>query len=448
MKIPIEHKDRYFFHFTHLENLESIVQNGLLSTNRKDILGIKHTNIASETIQHRRSVMDVSCPPNGKVHDYVPFYFTTINPMLLGLLNRKNIDQPLIVYLAVPITKLMEDNVVFTDASANTKEPPNFFNNPCDLDKLDWKAIDTKGWGCSDDDERHRRMSEVLVYDTVPIQWIEAIIVYNDIAKNEAVKIFNESKIPQPNICYAPFSGRYFYFTKFRMEGRKKETLVTGPYFLKHYFIDMVQKIIEQREERNDDNVLFTDIEDALAKIEDDFCIIDEMKDIYDLETDNEVHDDNVGMHTLKVVENLKKSKYYKIFSEEDRNIIELSAYLHDIGKGPKSKWQNGKQEAYPDHPADAIPKLKRILKKDFEKLSEYEIKKICLLVVYHDLIGDILERGRSKSELFDLDIDEKELNMLVAISLADAYAIKNRWGLNIESQLPSFIKETKKVIS
>jgi len=99
MSIPSEHRSRYVYHMTHLENLESILQNELLSTNEKTRLGIKHKNIANHGIQNRRAAMNVTCGPRGTVHDYVPFYFCPREPMLLRLLNSKNLDQQLIIYL-------------------------------------------------------------------------------------------------------------------------------------------------------------------------------------------------------------------------------------------------------------------------------------------------------------------------------------------------------------
>lgn len=92
MSIPSEHRSRYVYHMTHLENLESILQNGLLSTNEKTRLGIKHRNIANQSIQNRRTAMSVPCGPQGTIHDYIPFYFSPREPMLLRLLNSKNVD--------------------------------------------------------------------------------------------------------------------------------------------------------------------------------------------------------------------------------------------------------------------------------------------------------------------------------------------------------------------
>ena len=113
MAISDKYKGKYVFHFTDLRNLDSIVKNSLLSTNEKKRLGINHHNIANQTIQASRDEMDVTVGPGGKVHDYVPFYFSSINPMLLSLLNHKNCDQNLIIYLCINIERLDKDDAVF-----------------------------------------------------------------------------------------------------------------------------------------------------------------------------------------------------------------------------------------------------------------------------------------------------------------------------------------------
>ena len=138
MAIKQEYSWRYVFHFTSIHNLDSIIKNGLLCTNQKEGQGIRHKNIANITIQNRRSKMKVTCGKGGVVHDYVPFYFTSKNPMLLGVLNKKNTDQPFIIYLCIKIERLEKEDAVFTDASANTDIPPQFYSDTMCLDKLDW----------------------------------------------------------------------------------------------------------------------------------------------------------------------------------------------------------------------------------------------------------------------------------------------------------------------
>lgn len=444
MEIPKEYRGKYFYHFTHIDNIESIVNNGILSTNEKKNNGIEHENLANENIQERRSRKDVPCKPYGKIHDYVPFYFTAPNPMLISVLNRKNIDQPLVVYIAIPIEKLLEDNVMFTDRAANTELLPNFYKDPINLKELKWDLIDNTKWTEKNKEDLNSRMAEVLVYKKVPIDWIESYIVYNDICKDKIKEIYKENGLEEPKISYGyfGFNERNFYFTKFFIKEKKYETLVTGPVFLKNSYKYAIEKIINKRQEIESDRAVFLDIDDALVKIEKDFCVINELEGIYQLETRNCEHNNNVSDHTIQVVNNLENNKYYNQLCEHDKAIVKLAAYLHDIGKGPKSKWKDGIQPAYADHPADSIPMIKRILIEDFKEISNDEIKKICLLVFYHDLIGDIIKKGRSKEELLNLEVDENELNMLIALTIADVSAINSWWTYELEAALPQFKEE------
>jgi hypothetical protein len=442
MSIPQEHAGRFFYHFTHIENLDSILKNGLICTNKKNAKNILHKNVASEGIQNRRSTMTVTCGPGGNVHDYVPFYFTTTNPMLLGLTNSKNIDQPFLIFFAIPIEKLMEDNVIFTDASANTLETPNFYSEADDLSKLNWTAIDYKKWSSPTDEHRHQRMAEVLIYDSLPIDWVSNIIVWNQAFMDETKKIFELNNIVPPVIQFQPHNRKFFYFLKFGIIGRERETLVTGPIYLENLFKTVQKNIIEKRE--NQDSFRNENIKEMLTDITKNFTAISELQGIYNLETLNDVHSGNVDSHTLEVVNNLENVQFFTELTESDQNIVVLCAYLHDIGKGPKSKWPSGKQPAYPDHPADSLKMLERILSEDIKDLTLEQIRTICLLVGYHDLLGDIVGRGRSITELLKMVKTENELNMLIALSLADIKAIRRDWYYNLSKEIPNIVKEFK----
>lgn len=442
MDIPSKYKGRSFYHFTHVDNIESIVENGILCTNEKNKRGIGHINIANENIQNRRSEMNVTCEPYGKVHDYVPFYFTARNPMLLGILKRKNIDQPLVVYIAISIEKLLEKDVIFTDKSANTAIPPNFYQNPDELDNLSWNLIDNKKWKEENNDDLHSRMAEVLVHKRVPIEWIESYVVFNEICKDKIEEIYEKAGLKKPKISYEPYGGKYFYFTKLGMQGREKETLIAGPRYMNKMYKEVTKEIINKRENNMIKDGAFENIEDAILKIKENFCVIDELEGIYNLETSNKEHNKNVSNHTLQVVDNLEENEYYNELNKKDKAIVKLAAYLHDIGKGPKSKWKDGIQPTYDDHPADSMLMIMRILTEEFNTISEYEIQKICFLVFYHDLIGDIINKGRSKEELLNLEVDENELNMLIALTIADVSAINSWWTYKLESALPQFKEE------
>lgn len=449
MAIPEEFKGKYFYHFTHVENLESILQHGFLSTNEKIKLGINHNDIANGNIQGRRANMAVPVPPGGTVHDYVPFYFCSSNPMLLSLTNNKNIDQPYLIFFAVPFEKISEENVIFTDASANTIISPSFYTNPDDLKKLDWDAINDAKWAARSDDFKHKKMAEVLVYNNVPIDWITHIIVWNQEFHDNVTELFTKYKKELPTMRFGNLNYRHFYFTKYPL-GRPNETLTTGPNYLKRMY-DRFIHIILQKREKKDKDYRFNRINDLLDAINKDFNTLTDLEGINGLETYNEIHTENVSDHTLRVVTNLINSNCFKTFEQDDKDILHLSAYLHDIGKGPREKWasNNNKQKVYPDHPVDSLKMTGKILIEEIVDLSEYEIKMICLLVGYHDLIGEIFGKGRDKKQLFDIIKTEKEFDMLNCLSYADVLSFNNHWyltyGYKIEGLKKEFLEQLGK---
>lgn len=444
MAIPDDHKWRYIFHFTDIHNLDSIVKNGLICPNIKKERGIKHKNIANMTIQERRAKMDVTAGPGGKVHDYVPFYFSSINPMLLTLLNQKNVDQPFIIYFCVKIQRLLQDDAVFTDASANTNEAPNFYSDPNELDKLDWELIDKRTWGKGTDEEKHKKMAEAFIHHTVEMKDIDCIVVWNNSVKEEVEKVFRVNNIEPPTIVldgYEKLQKYKFYYTKFFIPGQTDNTLVKGPLQLLCEYQNLLKRIKENRKKQT--NYTFQTIGDLVAAIDNDFTVLPELKELVDLQQNYPPHEDTVGEHTKIVVAGIKKQTFYNQASVKTKALLKLAAYLHDIGKGPKSKWEDGiMNRAYPDHPADAVPMLERILTDEIANISEEEIRQLCMLVIYHDIVGDCIEHGRDKEQIVRIIKDENDLEMLFAIAIADAKSISSLWAMNIAGNKDHFCKE------
>lgn len=136
MAIPNAHANRLIYHFTLIDNQPSLLHTGFLANNHPKFPKNAHRSVAARSIQHRRAEMEVTCGPGGVVHDYVPLYFGSRSLMLLSVLHKKNVDQIDILYFEFPISLVNDNHVVFTDASANTDESPNFYSSPADLDKL------------------------------------------------------------------------------------------------------------------------------------------------------------------------------------------------------------------------------------------------------------------------------------------------------------------------
>lgn len=314
---------------------------------------------------------------------------------------------------------------------------------------MDWQAIDKKSWGVASDEERHKKMAETLIHKKVEISEIDAILVFNDEIKNAVYKVFEENGV-QPSAIIFDFDTRVknyrFYYTKFFIESQKNHSLVTGPATLLNRYKGLVEIIKEQRQKPRK-SYPYKTVDDLVSSLEKDITIIPELKSVEDLLQDYEPHNDTVGDHTRNVVEEMKKQNYYKNASDVNKNILLLAAYLHDIGKGPKNKWKDGiMTRAYPDHPADAVPMLQRIMTEDLEIISDEEVRQICMLVVYHDIVGDCMEKGREKQQILDVIEIEDDLDMLLAISSADAKAVNGVWGSRMLGRKKAFKESIMKM--
>lgn len=450
MALPNAHKGNYIFHFTDVRNLDSIVKKGLLSTNEKNRLRITHHNIANQTIQARRDQMKVTVGPGGKVHDYVPFYFSSINPMLLSLLNHKNCDQNLIIYLCVKIERLDKDDAVFTSASANTAMPPTFYEDTSHLDDLDWDLIFSRKWKVGSDEDKHKKMAEALIHTKVDVSEIDAIVVYNEGVKKGVEKIFKQNGLKAPDILFEHNSLmlKYgFYYTKFFFDDRKNESLVIGPETLLHMYKELLNDVEKSRRVNKEDYPYKTVEKKLVDALNNDITTLTKLMDAVEIQQNYSPHNDTVGVHTKRVVAEIQKCDYYINASGQIKNVMLLGAYLHDMGKGPASKWKNGQiDKPYLDHPADAIPMLKRILTEEIECESDDEIRRLCMLVVYHDIIGDCLFKGRDKQQIADLIESEDDYDMLSAMSIADATAINSSWGAGISKNASDMKKEVMKL--
>ncbi|EQA9907384.1 DarT ssDNA thymidine ADP-ribosyltransferase family protein, partial [Escherichia coli] len=103
--------------------------------------------------------------------------------------------------------------------------------------------------------------------------------------------------------------------------------------------------------------------------------------------------------------------------------------YLHDIGKGPKTRWNNNyMHEADGEHPRKSLAMLQRILTEDLPVIQTDLVRKIMMLVTYDDLLGEIVAKGRNKNQLFDIVTSSEDINMLVALSKADIGSLSQVW--------------------
>lgn len=188
--------DRYVYHMTRVENLDSILRLGLLSHNLKTKKGLKDVEISNQDVlKHDRTIF-------GKhIHDYVRFYLNPKNPMLFW--NKS--EQKKIAIIKVDIIELAKqygpDCLVISDGNAVSKSTkfklikdlkPGFLDIECIYNKKGY----WNNYNEQDDTGKRKRNAELLLDQALfPIQNASAIIVMTDEAKAQVDDIVNKSGI-------------------------------------------------------------------------------------------------------------------------------------------------------------------------------------------------------------------------------------------------------------
>jgi len=152
------------FHLTHIDNLESIIEKGLLSHTISHSMSIIKEDISNKLVQVRRK----------HIHNKVPLYFNILNPMTYTYsINEK---KELLVF-KVNKKIMLNPGTLFTDgnaASSSTK----YYSSLIDLDQLDWSFLNSKFWNNYPDGKR-KKCAEVLIPHNIPTKFITDIFIYN-----------------------------------------------------------------------------------------------------------------------------------------------------------------------------------------------------------------------------------------------------------------------------
>ena len=175
------------YHFTHIDNLPSIIRHGLRSDTLVRADRSLAVEIGKDNIKSGRRQRTVPVRPGGVVADYVPFYFAPRSPMLYTV-TRGNVPtyqggQEPLVYLLTDCDHLLQvgSTCVFTDRNPYW-EYAAYFDDIRQLDELvDWDLMAARIWKntVEEPDRVERRMAELLVHELVPFEAILGIAVHD-----------------------------------------------------------------------------------------------------------------------------------------------------------------------------------------------------------------------------------------------------------------------------
>ena len=188
----VDVRSRWVLHFTHVDNLPSIVAAGALRCDGRAQRGDLTTEVGDRAIKANRRNRKVPVGAHGTVGEYVPFYFAPRSPMMYRIAcdcrgatpgRYQGGDRPL-VYLASTMGALVDARLDWAATDGNAASSITRFTT--DLDEMaqtiDWPLMRADRWHNTPDDpdRQRRRMAEVLVHDEVPLGLFHGLAAYSE----------------------------------------------------------------------------------------------------------------------------------------------------------------------------------------------------------------------------------------------------------------------------
>jgi hypothetical protein len=162
----------YLYHMTYINNLASIIRNGLLSHNEAYRQGLIEADISDPTVQDIRANR-IDPFYNRPLHDYVPLYFSPRNPMLY---RRREIQEDIVI-LGLDPHLLSEPNIIFTNGNA-AASGTIYYTGISMLENLPWNSIRARNWTDIEGGKRIK-CAELLVYPRIEPSLIQVVFCYS-----------------------------------------------------------------------------------------------------------------------------------------------------------------------------------------------------------------------------------------------------------------------------
>lgn len=192
------------FHITNVDNVSSILRNGIFAKNECIRRNIKYVSIADKDVQGKRGNKIDMFGFSSDLHDYVPLFFGIRTPMLYSL---RTLWWS-IVYLVIRAEDVLrKHNTIFTDRNAAASSV-QFYRGQEDLENLDWPIISglESRWKNIDELGRAIRGAEVLVHKNVEPTHFTHIVVYGENCEQRIKNILEKMDM---NIPVHRISGYY-----------------------------------------------------------------------------------------------------------------------------------------------------------------------------------------------------------------------------------------------
>ncbi len=171
--------------FTHVDNLETIIRRGgLHAPSHVPDDGLTYHFCHSAEVQGARAEVPIHIGPGGTIHDYVPFYFGYLSPMMLNLKTGRvedyNEGQEPLIYLVSSAQAIEESGIKFVYSDGHGLATfTDWFDDLDKLDAVDWTVVNLRYWtdSINDMDRQRKKQAEFLVHQCCPWSLIQEIVV-------------------------------------------------------------------------------------------------------------------------------------------------------------------------------------------------------------------------------------------------------------------------------
>jgi len=212
---------RSLYFITHIENIPSILQHGILSHKSVEDRAIAYRPIYDASIVANRKAKTA---PNGRsLWEFANLYFQARNPMLYRVVYEKSPKDLAVLGVQARVLESPGSFIATGNAASDATAilPPK--EGLLSIAEI-WNTIRSEWWNSMDGSKR-KIMAECLVPNSVPPDLIDTIYV----ASHEVAKRIKQLRLP-PNIAIVPEPNMFFRPAR-QIKISKNLTLIEGDMF-------------------------------------------------------------------------------------------------------------------------------------------------------------------------------------------------------------------------
>lgn len=161
---------KLLYHLTKLDNLDSILENGLLSRRKVKDKEVEFKDVADQEIISKRKELGLD--------QYTPFHFHPYSAFDVAV---KNTYSEEFIYICILREDARKNNFLVLPIHPLSLEEMELFEYDQGFNNIDWNTMQTVG--TTDDYSKHVKMAECLTNLDIPAQYFQCIYVKSEETK-------------------------------------------------------------------------------------------------------------------------------------------------------------------------------------------------------------------------------------------------------------------------